>query len=161
MKGSKSERSETGQTDLDRRILDELREGARTKRELVVELGEPRERIRSRLQFLDGAGYIETSEADPDRYELREDPRESGFFEDRPYLRPVAFGAVLFLSGSLYYAFLHYYLEPLIVAVAVAVPLAFVTARIVVAPRRREDSYTPIQRSHEADELPDTNEFER
>lgn len=161
MKGSKPERNETGQTDLNGRILDELREGARTQADLVVELGEPRERIRSQLQFLDGAGYIETSEANPDRYELREDPRESGFFEDHPYLRSVAFGAVLLLSGSLFYIVLQYYLEPPIVAVAVAVPLALVTARIVITPRQPEDSYTPIQQSHEADELPETTEFKQ
>ena len=156
-----SNQREQGKNDLDGRILDELREGPQTPADLTTELREPRERVRSRLQFLAGAGYIEPSEADPDRYEIREDPSEVGFFEDHPFLRPVAFGSVLLLSGVLSYLVLRSYIEPPFVAVVAALAIALIAARIVIAPRQPEDSYIPIQQSHEADELPDTNDFDR
>lgn len=169
MNGSVSNQPDRSGENLNGRILDELREGARTQAELVTALDEPRERVRSRLQFLAGAGYIESSGEERNRYELRDDPRELGVFEEYPSLRPVAFGAVLLLSGSLYYVVLRQYLPtaletivPPILAVATALPLALVTARIVIAPSGpHPNAPPPIQRSHEADEMPGTNESER
>ena len=146
MKGFEPEEREAKRADLDGRILDALREGPQTQSDLVTEFREPREQIRSRLQFLDAAGYIESRGEETVRYELREDPRETGFFEEHPSLRPVAFVGVFLLSGVLSYAFLRPRVELPFVAVVVALPVAFVIARIVIAPRQPEDSHTPIQR---------------
>ena len=156
-----SNQHEQDENDLDGRILDALREGPQTQADLATELRAPRERVRSRLQFLAGAGYIESSDGETNRYELCEDPREVGFFEEHPFLRPVAFGGILLLSGVLSYVVLRSYVEPPFVAVVIALSIALITARIVIAPRQPEDSHLPIQQSHEADELPETSEFDR
>ena len=161
MSRSLSNQREQGENDLDGQILDELREGPQTQADLVTELRAPHERVHSRLQFLDAAGYIESSDGETNRYELHEDPREIGVFEEHPFLRPVAFGGVLVLSGILSYLVLRSYLKPPFVVVVAALAIALITARIVIAPRQPENSYIPIQQSHEADELPDTNDFDR
>ena len=128
-------------SDLDEQILERVRHGPRTRDELVTEVGEAERRIHSRLQFLDGAGYVEQNE-ETGGYELRDDPEEPDVFEERPRLRWVAFGAVFLLSGALYFHLLDVVYESAfdvtvlpIVALVFALPFAWVTARTIVSPR--------------------------
>lgn len=63
-------------TDLDRMILDELHEGARTQGFLVDATGSPRYKVHERLQLLTAAGYIENIHKNTALYEIRSDPRD-------------------------------------------------------------------------------------
>jgi hypothetical protein len=142
--------------DLDEQIFDQVRRGPRTQDELSREIGETESEIRSRLQFLDGAGYVEQNE-ETGEYEFRDHPEESHLFEERPRLRWVAFAAVFLLSGALYIYLFSVVLEsvaPLTpppgvepgegtgpspsgvfgVAVLLSLPFAWITARIIIAP---------------------------
>ena len=96
-------KAEMRQTDLDKRILEELREDDRTQEGLVAELGEPHDRIRTRLQFLSRAGYITEIGKESSLYALRQDPQHQapGMFDDSHYLvRVAASAAVMILAGG-------------------------------------------------------------
>jgi hypothetical protein len=136
--------------DLDEQILDQVRRGPRTQDELVREVGETESEIRSRLQFLDGAGYVEKNEKTGE-YEFRDHPVEAGIFEEHPRLRWLVFGAVFLLSWALYFYLFSVFLEPMLgeptlltggnrsyvhsLAVLLSLPFAWMTARIIIAPR--------------------------
>lgn len=78
MKADVDEREDMDLTPLDERILDELRQGARTQGFLVDAIGETRHKIHPRLQILAAVGYIEKIHDNTALYELREDPRSGG-----------------------------------------------------------------------------------
>lgn len=63
-------------TDLDRELLAELREGARTQGYLVDMTGKPRFKVHTRLQLLAAAGYIENIHETTALYEFRREPDE-------------------------------------------------------------------------------------
>lgn len=65
-------------TDLDRTLLAELRDGARTQGYLVDATGEPRFKVHRRLQLLDAAGYIENIHPPTALYEFRHGPEGDG-----------------------------------------------------------------------------------
>lgn len=69
-------------TDVDRLILDELREGRATQGYLVDETGEPRHRIHKQLQLLAAAGHIKKVHEQTALYELVEDPRDEEAEDD-------------------------------------------------------------------------------
>lgn len=124
--------------DLDKQILDEVRRGPRTQTELIREVGEAESKIRSRLQFLDGAGYVEQNE-ETGEYEFRDNPEEASVFEERPQLRWLAFAAAFLLSWTLYFYLLDIALESVLptppsVAIVVSVPFAWITAHVIVPP---------------------------
>lgn len=78
MKADVTERGDMDLTPLDERIIDELRQGARTQGYLVDAIGETRHKIHPRLQILNAVGYIDKIHDSTALYELREDPREEG-----------------------------------------------------------------------------------
>jgi hypothetical protein len=137
------------QNDLDERILDRVRQDPRTQSELVREVGEAESRVRSQLQFLDGAGYVEKNE-ETGEYEFRDHPGEPHLFEEHPRLRWLAFGAVFLLFGALYFYLFSVFLEPMLgeptllteinrsyvrsLAVLLSLPFAWMTARIIISP---------------------------
>lgn len=77
MKSGLADESDMDLTDLDRALLEELREGARTQGYLVDAIGEPRFKVHRRLQLLDAAGYIENIHPPTALYEFRRDPEDT------------------------------------------------------------------------------------
>ena len=126
--------------DLDEQILNQVRRGPRTQTELIREVGEAESRVRSRLRFLDGAGYVEKNE-ETGEYEFRDHPEEAGVFEKHPRLRWLAFAAVFLFSWALYFYLFDVVIEsalmgiiPPSIAVVLSLPFAWITARIIIPP---------------------------
>lgn len=121
-----------------------MREGTRTREALVAELGAPRDRVRSRLQFLARAGYVERVDegGEADRYALRADPenRIAGLFADSHYLVRLAASATLMaLAGGFYYGVFQMVLSSHVVAGTAAIGLGALTGWLILPPRRRDD----------------------
>lgn len=133
--------SERQQDHLDRRIIEELRQGTRIQEALVAELGVPHDRIRGRLQFLTRAGYVENIDEETDLYELRKDPEAGGWLDDSHYLvRVAASVGVMALSGILYYGLFQLVLpQHTVFGGVMAISLGFLTGWLAIPPRRRDD----------------------
>jgi hypothetical protein len=136
-------KTELRQTDLDERIVEELREDDRTRGELVAELGVSPDRIRTRLQFLSQAGYVEKIDEETDRYELREDPQNQtlGWLDESHYLvRVAASAAVMLLAGGLYYGVFQLVLpRHTVLGGLITISLGFLTGWLTIPPRRKDD----------------------
>lgn len=66
-----------GLSKVDRAILDELHQGARTKGYLVDHTGFSRNSVYNRLEVLEAAGFVECIHESTRLFKLREDPREN------------------------------------------------------------------------------------